>query len=511
MANDPILSTSAKNLIDALESAILIAHNGKIIYGNEESLSLLNVTKDLLENKEFIKVFSINSSNDISKSGFELMASHPEVSEDRCITINFTRNSGEIISYLSRFKSFIDNDITFILISLFSISDEKLLRIENANLKKQNLLKSAFLANMSHEIRTPLNSIIGFSELLLDDDDDNTEEEETLYKKMISNSGRSLMQLIEDIIDISKIESGQLKISKAKFELNAFLDELLVSFKQEKQIRELSHIELKLSKAHADDDLFIYTDQTRLRQVLSNLITNSLKFTDNGFIEFGYNFTVDEQIQFYAKDTGTGIKNEAKSEIFKRFGQDKSTLERNKEGTGLGLAISKSIINLLEGEIWLDTEAGYGTTVYFTIPAEEVKFDKEKISINSQLEIPDYSDKKILVVDDVEQNIIFFQSIFKPTKAEVIVARSGQEAIDKCKSEKGISIVLMDIMMPEVDGYVSTKVIKKEFPKLPIIMQTAFTSSNAYEKSYEAGADDYITKPIDLIEIFKLINKYLRV
>lgn len=498
----PDISNSLKDFIETLDTPLMVSYVGNIIYCNHKALSCLNIEKPLIHGKKLISLFSNDTSSDSSKSGFELTMEQPKLSNEKYFTVNFKDSKGNKNRCLSKFKSFEDNNNTFSLISLFPVTEDNLLNAENEELKRQNVLKTMFLANMSHEIRTPLNSIIGFSELLLEDD--NTNDEEALYKKMISTSGRSLMQLIEDIIDISKIESGQLKITKGKFELNAFLDELLISFNREKQSRELNHIKLEISKGCIDKELFIFTDQVRLRQVLSNLITNSMKFIDKGFIKFGYLLTPSEQLQFYVKDTGTGIKTDAKSGIFDRFSQDKSTLDRNTEGTGLGLAISKSIINLLNGEIWLDTEAGYGTTVYFTIPIDNLDTPK----MNNRLQIPDYSNKKILIVDDVEPNIIFFKSLFGLTKAEIIIARSGKEAIEKCKQDSSISIVLMDIMMPEIDGYDTTRVIKELYPDIPVIMQTAFTSKNANNKSFEAGANEFITKPIDPQELFKLINKY---
>jgi len=503
MKSLPSISYALKGFIEILDEPLLVSYAGNIIYCNEKAVNCLSINKELLQDSPLIKIFKNDPSSELSKSSFELTMDQPKLSNNKFFTVNFTDSKGNTNKCLSKFKSFIDNENTFSLISLFPVTPDNLLNAENEELKRQNVLKTLFLANMSHEIRTPLNSIIGFSELLMEDD--NTNEEEELFKKMISNSGRSLMQLIEDIIDISKIESGQLKITKGKFELNSFLDELLVSFNQEKRSRELNSINLELSKGCIEKELFICTDQTRLRQVLSNLITNSMKFTDSGFIKFGYLLTGSEQLQFYVKDTGTGIKTDAKSGIFDRFSQDKSTLDRNTEGTGLGLAISKSIVNLLNGEIWLDTEAGYGTTVYFTIPVDNI--DKSKI--NNRLEIPDYTGKKILIVDDVEPNIIFFKSLFSLTKAEIIIARTGKEAIEKCKQDGSISIVLMDIMMPEVDGYDGTRAIKELYPNLPVIMQTAFTSHNANKKSYDAGADEFITKPIDPQEIFKLVDKYL--
>ncbi|RLD83532.1 MAG: hypothetical protein DRJ07_06475 [Bacteroidetes bacterium] len=503
MKSLPNISSSLMGFIETFDKPYIVSYAGIIIFCNKESVSCLNINKHILQDSKLVNIFTNDLSSELLENDFNMMIEDPKLSHNKYFTFVYTNADGQEKKCLSKFKSFNEGDNTFSLISLLPFTEENTLNIENEELRRQNNAKTAFLANMSHELRTPLNSIIGFSELLLEED--NTDYEETLYKKMISSSGRSLMQLIEDIIDISKIESGQLKITKAKLELNSFFDELLISFNHEKQFRELEHINLSLSKRSEEKELYIYTDQVRLRQVMSNLITNSMKFIDSGFIKFGYLITGKNELQFYVKDTGTGIKSEAKYGIFDRFSQDDSTLERNTKGSGLGLAISKSIINLLNGKIWLDTEAGYGTTVYFTLPTDYQ--DKPK-GIN-RLVIPEFKNKKILIVDDVEPNIVFFESLLSPTKAKIIIARSGEEAIEKCKNDSSISVVLMDIMMPNTDGYTSTTTIKKQFPDLPIIMQTAFVSEDANKKSIEAGASDFITKPINPVELFEIMKKYL--
>lgn len=503
MKSLPIVSQCAKSLIETFEFPLIISYGEDILYCNKETINFLNINSNIIKGNKLTNIFNNDDTNDVSLSGFELMINNPKLSNGNHLTLNYVNSEFINCKCFASFSNFKDEKKLLTLTRLSKVSNKNSLKIENTELRKQNNLKSTFLANMSHEIRTPLNSIIGFTELLLEDD--NTNEEENLYKKMISTSGRSLMQLIDDIIDISKIESGQLKITKAKFELNSFLDEIFTYFNQEKQVRELSHINLILSKSCKDNDLFIFTDQTRLQQVLSNLITNSMKFTDKGSIEFGYHITNNEQLQFYVKDTGTGIGKEASLGIFERFVQDKLTLQRNSKGSGLGLAISKSIIKLLNGDIWLDTEKGYGTTVYFTIPIDDI--NTEKVHNKLDQEIPDYSNRKILIVDDIEPNIVFFNSLFKHTRAKILIARSGREAIELCKKDNTISIVLMDIMMPGLNGYETTKAIKLLQPDLPIIMQTAFDSGDAYQRSYNAGADEFITKPIESQKIFNLIDR----
>ncbi|PLX14588.1 MAG: hybrid sensor histidine kinase/response regulator [Marinilabiliales bacterium] len=508
MTTTPNISNVVKNFIVKLSKPILLLYKGKIVYYTPTLPKYLDVDENILKEKTFTNIFKTAENEYLNLTDFLSVESENTEHENyKELLLTYINSKDKTIQTSTRIFQFEDNNHIFqaVLFSIYNTQNKMRLRIEE--LEKQNDLKTAFMANMSHELRTPLNSIIGFSELLLESD--NTKEEDLLYRKMIGSSGRSLMQLIEDIIDTSKIESGQLKISKTDFELNAFMDEILFNFQQEKQIRELFNIDLHLSKASPEKELYIYTDQFRLRQVLSNLIVNSMKFTDTGFISFGYSFGGDNELQFYVKDSGTGMESDVSKKIFDRFSQDKSTQYRNKEGSGLGLSISKSIIKLLNGEIWLDTKSGVGTTFYFTIPFENKENTKSKNRITGRFDIPNLSEKKILVVDDVDQNIFFYKSLFKTTGANILVADTGKKAINICENNSDISLILMDIMMPDMDGYTTTREIKKMYPQLPIIMQTAFFSNRAAEQSFEAGADEFIGKPINIQELFTLVKKHI--
>ncbi len=503
------LSQGVLSLVENLGYPLILTRENKIIYFNKEVTDFLNRDLSGLLLSEFTDVFKTIPKENLSST--ELKNLPPEINnnlgEYRILQVIGDDKKPKI--FFSRVKTFLDKGIELSLISFLDTSDLSLLKIENERLRKQNALRTNFMANMSHEIRTPLNSIIGFSDLLMDED--STEEEEELYKKLIATSGKSLMQLISDLIDISKIDAEQLKIDKTEFDLNVFLDELMVSCRQEQIIRGLNDIEIRLVKGINNGPFLIYTDAVRLRQVINNLVTNSLKFTDTGFISVGYVISAGDQIQFYVKDTGTGINKDARTDIFDSFKQDKSTKSRNTEGSGLGLAISKSLIKLLDGEIWLDTESGFGTTVYFTLPNYYAKKKKQSSFFDNKIEIPDYEGKKILIVDDIMQNVLYLKSLLKPTKAELLVANSGDQAIKICNENNDISVVLMDIMMPNIDGYDACKEIKHTHPKISVIMQTAFTLADNEEKSYASGASDFLSKPIKPQTLFKSINKFIEV
>ncbi len=370
-----------------------------------------------------------------------------------------------------------------------------------------NRQKTLSLASMSHELRTPLNSIIGFSDLLLDED--TTDEERGQFTKLIQTAGRSLMQLIADIIDISKIEVGEVIIQKTKFNVNTFLQEVFLMFKHEKENRGKSNIELKLILSDQINDLRIETDSHRLRQVFSNLLTNSLKFVDEGYIEFGYSSISPDNIQFFVKDTGVGIGADKKEVIFDQYGQSKDTYSRNREGTGLGLAISKSFVELLGGNIWVDSELDEGSTFYFTIPLSSDLSTQKSDLFYHYLEVQNvnWSNHTILVVDDVRQNFIYLNGLLHHTKAEILWVRNGKEAVDICRENNSIDMVLMDIRMPVMDGFEASQIIKKENPNIFIVAQTAFSSPEDRKRCMDSLCDGYLTKPIDYKELFSILTK----
>ncbi|MBC8319702.1 MAG: response regulator [Bacteroidetes bacterium] len=404
-----------------------------------------------------------------------------------------------------------DNYNILAIIRDISLRKEYERRLIEASEKAEeaNRLKTNSLASMSHELRTPLNSIIGFSDLLLDED--TTEDEKEMFSKLIQSAGRSLMQLIGDIIDISKIEAGQVTIKKALFNVNSFLQDVLITFKQEKNNRNKSNIELKLILSDQASDLKIETDQHRLQQVFNNLLTNSLKFIDEGYIEFGYSSVTPENIQFYVKDTGVGIDNQKRDKIFEQYGQDKDIYNRNKEGTGLGLAISKSFVELLGGTIWVDSELDSGSTFYFTIPFEKNSGLTDKY-LNKSLNVDsvNWSNRAILIVDDVKQNYVFLKGLLNHTRATILRAQNGKEAVEICKNNKSVDIVLMDIRMPVMDGFEASKLIRKDNPDICIIAQTAFASPEDKIKCVICGCNEYLKKPINHKELFSIITRHLR-
>ena len=374
--------------------------------------------------------------------------------------------------------------------------------------EESDKLKSAFLSNMSHEIRTPMNSIIGFSELLSKPGSFDKNKEK--YLSFIINSGKSLLNLINDIIDISKIEAGQLKVKPRIVQLNPIMNEIYISQYQINDMKNKS-FELKMTKAVETDDFNINTDPFRLKQILNNLIGNAMKFTTKGFIEFGYKFSGPDKLLFYVKDTGVGMPKDKLEVIFKRFGQIEQKDDKNQSGTGLGLTISKKLAELLGGEMWVESEEGVGSTFFFTLPydAELNAADEYGASSNGG-ESSSLEGKTILVAEDEDMNVAYMQEVLAETKANVLWARNGQEAVDMTKEHKEIDLILMDIKMPIMNGYDATMKIREFNKDVIIIAQTAYALTGEKEKTIAAGCNYYITKPIEINVLMNTLSGFLK-
>jgi len=373
--------------------------------------------------------------------------------------------------------------------------------------QESDRLKSAFLANMSHEIRTPMNGILGFSELL--DDEELTPKERRRFISIISNSSQHLLTVINDIIDLAKMESNQLIISNTDFKLNSLLDELFITFENEKKRLGKESINLLVEKAWEENDYFLCSDEVRIRQVFNNLIGNSLKFTSSGFIKFGYRMEKGMLILF-VQDTGKGIASEKQKLVFERFRQEEETYTRQFGGTGLGLPISKGLIELLGGELRMDSTEGLGTTFYFTLPDVKLSLSESRVFSSPVVkQTVDLKGRTILIAEDVYDNYELIEIMLKKTHARFIYAPNGREAMDLFMKNESIDLILMDIQMPVLNGYEATKEIRKINRDIPIIALTAHAYYEDQRRCLDAGCSDFITKPISAGKLLETLNRYL--
>ncbi|MFH1159664.1 MAG: PAS domain S-box protein [bacterium] len=388
---------------------------------------------------------------------------------------------------------------------------EKSLVLAKEKAEESDRLKSAFLSNMSHEIRTPMNAILGFSSLL--SDPDTTPEEREEYINIIKERGNDLMRIISDIIDVAKIESGQLNISIKDCKVNQLMNDLHAVFKLSMQKQGKVQVDLRTSLESNDLDFTILSDPQRLRQVISNLLENAIKFTETGTIEFGYSirndFGMGKSIIFFVRDTGIGIPPEMHTVIFERFRQVDDSHTRKYGGTGLGLTICKNVVHLMGGDLLVESEVGKGTLFKLVLPMWTITPAKEEPSpAKPKILQQAWKDKVILVAEDEESNFTFLDHILKRTGVRLLWAKNGVEAVNMAHSEK-VDLILMDIRMPGMDGYEATELIKKERKDLPVVAQTAYALKGEKELSISAGCDDYISKPIDIQELMTVLDKYL--
>jgi len=367
--------------------------------------------------------------------------------------------------------------------------------------EENDRLKSAFLANMSHEIRTPMNGILGFTELLKDPKLKGKQQKE--YIRIIEKSGEHLLTIINDIINISKVESGQMEISISTTNINEQIEYLYHFFMPEIKKK---GILFSFQNSLPNEEAFVKTDQDKVDAILINLTKNAIKFTQTGAIEMGYE-KKGSYLEFFVKDTGIGISEDKSEIIFERFRHSHDLSILKQEGAGLGLSISRAYVEMLGGKIWVKSEPGKGSTFYFTIPYEKVDEDKNQTNILMDERTP-IKDLKILIVEDDNASEVLLQKIIQLFEKETIKATTGIEAVEICRNNPDIDLVLMDIQIPEMDGYEATRQIRQFNRDVIIIAQTAFGLDGDREKSIEAGCNAHISKPYNRTLLIRLLRKY---
>jgi PAS domain S-box-containing protein len=401
--------------------------------------------------------------------------------------------------------------LSLLMDSVWKISERivliKDLKEAKEKAEKANRLKTEFLHNMSHEVRTPMNGILGFSKMF--DKTELSEEKRKYYAKIVQNSSQQLLKIIDDILEISNLETKQEELNETSFALNDLIMELFTSFEPRAKER---NIPIYLKKALHDDQSFIVSDKMKVSKISQNLLDNAIKYTNKGSIEVGY-YTKDEMLTIYVKDTGIGIAPENHQLIFERFSQENKEISKKLGGLGLGLSISKEMAQILGGDITLESEKGKGSTFYLNIPYNP-SVNGESDSETITTEAGNQDQYTILIAEDEEINYLYIEALFEDEiegNFNLIHAKNGKEAVDICMENSDIHLVLMDIKMPVMSGHDATKLIKEKLPDLPIVVQTAYSTEADRELAFSYGCYDFITKPLDNDKLFEMLKKFLKI
>ena len=479
--------------------------------------------KTIYANKAFLDIYKINSVEEltsisaINRHTPESYAQHQERKEKR-------ENGHDVFDYetsiicknaeirhvkVSR-KEVLWNRIKHYQVINIDITEQKKLTIDLIEAKEHaeqsDRLKSAFLANMSHEIRTPMNGILGFADLLKEPN--LTGEEQQEYIEIIEKSGARMLNIINDIVDISKIESGQMKVSISETNVNEQIEYIYTFFKPEvesKGIRFSFKNSLPLKEA------LIKTDREKVYAILTNLVKNAIKFTNAGSIEFGC-MKKGKYLESFVKDTGIGIPKDRQEAIFDRFVQADIGNKRSFQGAGLGLSISKAYVEMLGGKIWVESEEGKGSTFYFALPhhTEPKEENVSKNEVLTPVEEIQLKKLKILIAEDDKSSEKFIAIAVRKFGKEIINVRTGTEAVEACRNHPDIDLVLMDIQMPDMDGYEATRQIRQFNKDVVIIAQTAFALTGDREDAMDAGCNDYMSKPIRKDKLMEVMQRYFQ-
>lgn len=506
-------------LIDTLEqnpeATLVIDLEGRIVYANQNALLKAGLTqKKIIGSLPAILDAEQNSREQVNQI-WETLKQHKQW-EGEFQNKNADGNIYWEFALIKPLKDYQANVTHYIYVQeklTERKNTEAELIVARRRAEESDKLKTAFLSNMSHEIRTPMNAVIGFAEMLANEQYLPQDHDE--FVKLILENGHKLLNTIDEIIDIAKIEAGQFSIEAAKCSANKILYDNYYILKSLQQKYEKENLKLIPRQNRENENVLFISDAHRINQVMTNLIENALKYTFEGFIELGYKLLRQEgteYICYYVKDSGTGISGDRTGIIFDRFRQASENYISTQSGNGLGLAISRNVAHLMGGDLRVESTLGKGSVFYFMLPLKRAKVEQEQSFIpepKSDVGTASYPDKTVLIAEDEDSNFTLLEVMLQKTKVKIHRAYNGKQAVDYVLGGNNVDLVLMDVRMPLMNGYHATEHIKAFNPKLPVIIQTAFVMTNERDTGLAAGCDEYLPKPIRANDLYRLLKKFL--
>ena len=508
---------SKKELLESEQRMIHLIRQNELVLNNINS-GLAYIANDYIVQWENISLCSKSLSYEAYKKGEPCyLTAHNRTTPCENCVMQRARKSGQVESILFNldnkhvievFATPIFNeqgDVDGVVIRVDDVTERQHMigELEKARSRAEqsDKLKSAFLANMSHEIRTPLNAIVGFSDLLMVTEDQEEKEE---FIQIINANNELLLKLINDILDLSKIEAGSVELKYENFDLAVYFNELAASMH-----RRVVNPQVRLVPVNPYETCTVRLDKNRLAQILTNFVTNAIKYTSKGTIEMGYE-KIDENIRLYVRDTGIGIPEDKKDKVFHRF----EKLDEFAQGTGLGLSICKAIVEACRGEIGFESEFDKGSLFWAVLPCQFESVNSEPTSsrrnnekdANKENILDSEETKKVLVVEDIQSNFFLVSSILK-NKCQLLHAPNGLEAVEIVRTQP-VDLVLMDMKMPVMDGRTATSEIRKFNAEIPIIALTAHAFDADRVAALKAGCDDYLVKPINGAKLMQTLKEY---